>query len=39
MLSVEEARERILALVPVQEPEKRSLLVTLGQVRAQNVVS
>lgn len=39
MLSVEEARERILALVPVLEPEERPLLETLGQVLAQDVVA
>ncbi len=39
MLSVEEARERILALVPVLEPEERPLLQTLGQVLAEDVAA
>ncbi|MFH1140694.1 MAG: gephyrin-like molybdotransferase Glp [Chloroflexota bacterium] len=39
MLSVEEVRERILALVPVLEPEERPLLEALGQVLAQDVVA
>lgn len=39
MLSVEEAREKILALVPVLESEERPLLEALGQVLAQDVVA
>ena len=39
MLSVEEARERILALVPVLEAEERPLLETMGQVLAQEIVA
>ena len=39
MLSVEEARERILALVPVLEAEERPLLETLGQVLVEGAVS
>ncbi len=39
ILSVEEARERILALVPVLEPEERPLLEALGQVVARDVVA
>ena len=39
MLSVEEARDRILALVPVLEAEERPLLETMGQVLAQEVVA
>ena len=39
MLSVEEARERVLALVPVLEAEERPLLETLGQVLAQDAVA
>lgn len=39
MLSVEEAQDRILALVPVLEPEERPLLETLVPVLAQDVVS
>ncbi|MBI4199344.1 MAG: molybdopterin molybdotransferase MoeA [Chloroflexi bacterium] len=37
MLSVEEARERVLALVPVLEAETRPLLETLGQVLAEDL--
>ncbi len=39
MLTVEEAQEKILALVPVLEAEDRPLLETLGQVLAQDVVA
>ena len=39
MLSVEEARERILALVPVLEAEERPLLETMGQVLAHEIVA
>ncbi len=39
MLSVEEAREKILSLVPVLEPEERPLLEALGQVLAEDVAS
>ena len=39
MLSVEEARERILALVPVLESEERPLLDTMGQVLAEEAVA
>ncbi len=39
MLSVEQARERILALVPVLEPEERPLLETLGQVLAEDLAA
>ena len=35
MLSVEEARDRILALVPILEVEHRPLLETMGQVLAE----
>lgn len=39
MLSVEEARERVLAFVRVLEPEEKSLLDALDQVLAEDVVS
>ncbi len=39
MLSVEEAREKILALVQVLEAEGRPLMETLGQVLAEDVVA
>ena len=39
MLSVEEARERVLALVPVLEAEERPLLESLGQVLAEDIVA
>ncbi|MCZ6788894.1 MAG: molybdopterin molybdotransferase MoeA, partial [Chloroflexi bacterium] len=39
MLSVEEARERILALVPVLEAEEGPLLETMGQVLAEEVIA
>jgi molybdopterin molybdotransferase len=39
MISVEEARARILAVVPRLEPEMRALPEALGQVLAEDVVS
>jgi molybdopterin molybdotransferase len=39
MISVEEARERILALVPLLETEDVPILQALGQVTAQDVVA
>lgn len=38
-LSVEQALERILALVPVLEPEERPILQALGQTLAEDVVA
>ncbi|MFW6150854.1 MAG: gephyrin-like molybdotransferase Glp [Chloroflexota bacterium] len=39
MISVEEARERILSYVSVLEPEEKPILECLGQVLAEDVVS
>lgn len=39
MLSVEEARDRILALVPILEVEHRPLLETMGQVLAEEIIA
>ncbi|MGE3576728.1 MAG: gephyrin-like molybdotransferase Glp [Dehalococcoidia bacterium] len=39
MISVEEARERILAFFPRLEPEEKPLLESLGQVLAEDIVA